>query len=221
MKKLKARTGAVLLAAVAALVVPAAAASANSQDDTWLVAAHQSNLAEIAAGKDAQANATRGAVKQLGRMLVTDHTKLDASVKKLAGKQGVDLPGQPTASQRAALAKVKQNSGAAYDAAWVRAQTTGHLQTKAITQKELANGGVSAVLAAARTATPVVQMHIDELRSIAGDLGISVPSSVSAGTGGQAATGGSVLPLLLAGLGLAFVGSAAVMRRRRRVSMPV
>lgn len=220
MNKFSARAGAVLAAAAAALVVPVAAASANSQDDTWMVVAHQSNLAEIAAGKSAQANATRGDVKDLGKMLVTDHTKLDASLKKLASKQGLDLPSQPTASQRAALATVKQNSGAAYDAAWVRAQTTGHLQTRAATRKELANGGVPAVLAAAKTATPVVQHHIDELRSIAIDLGISVPNSVSAGTGGQAATGGSALPVTLAGLGLALVGSALLLRRRR-AALPV
>ena len=186
-------------------------------DKTWIVAAHQSNLAEIAAGTDAQKNATSKDVSALGKMLVTDHTKLDKSLTSLASKYDVTLPASPNAAQKSALASVKQNSGSAYDKAWVRAQTTGHLQAKAATAKEIAGGSASDVLAAARTATPVVQHHIDELASISSDLGITSPTSVNGGTGGQAASGGISGPgMAVVAVGLSLIAAAAYTVRRRR-----
>ncbi len=208
---------AIIAATMTAIASPALVASANSADETWLVAAHQSNLAEIAAGKDAQQNATSSDIKDLGKMLVADHTTLDKGVQKLATKYKVDLPSTPTPAQKAALAQVKTNSGDAYDAAWTKSQTTGHLKTKAATKRELSAGSEADVLAAAKTATPVVQKHIDELRSIASDLGISVPTSVSAGTGGQAAaTGPGLSAILLIVLGVGFASAAMVLVVRRR-----
>jgi putative membrane protein len=164
-----------------AFATPAlASGTASQQDSTWLVAAHQSNLAEIAAGTDAQQNATNEDVKALGEHLVADHTTLDRSVTALAQKYGVTLPDAPNAEQQAALAEVKQKSGEAYDAAWVSSQLTGHLKTKAATAEELSEGEAADVVEAARTATPVVQRHIDELRSIAG---VDSPRSPAAPAG--------------------------------------
>ncbi len=217
--KIRARVAvtALLAAGITAVAGPAVVASANSQDETWMVAAHQSNLAEIAAGTDAKQNATASSIKDLGAMLVSDHTKLDASLKTLAAKHSVDLPDQPTAAQKAALAKVKSNSGQAYDTAWVKSQITGHLQTRAATRKELSGGSESDVLAAAKSATPVVQHHINELISIAGDLGISAPSSVPGGTGGQAQPASALTPIMLIVAGLGALGAMAALLRRRSV----
>jgi putative membrane protein len=203
-----------------ALAGPAIAASATSAERTWLVAAHQSNLAEIAAGKDAQQNASDNGVSELGRMLVADHTKLDKSVEALASKYDVTLPDAPTAAQQAALDSVQRNEGTAYDKAWVRVQLTGHFQTRSATQKYLSIRSADDVLAAARTATPVVQHHIDELTGLADDLGITVPSSVNGGTGGQAAAEGFSLggaALVILGLGLIATTALAV---RRRAGLP-
>jgi len=209
-----------LAAAGATLATPALAADTSAQDESWLVAAHQSNLAEIAAGRDAGQNAASDDVKALGRRLVTDHTTLDRSVTALARTHDVDLPTAPNAEQRAALAAVKQRSGEAYDAAWVRSQLDGHLKTRAATRAELARGDAADVTAAARAATPVVQHHIDELRSIADDLGLAVPTSVDGGTGGQAAVSSHrTLTVSLAALGVALVaGGAVAATRRRRVT---
>jgi putative membrane protein len=214
---LRLTAAAALTVTTAAVAAPAlAAGTASQQDSTWLVAAHQSNLAEIAAGQDAQQNATNDDVKMLGEHLVSDHTTLDRSVTTLAQKYDVSLPDAPNAEQQAALAQVKQKSGEAYDAAWVSSQLTGHLKTKAATEKELSAGEAEDVQAAARTATPVVQRHIDELRSIADDLGLSTPSSVNGGTGGQAATETHrTLGLSLSVLGVALVGGAVLLLRRR------
>src|SRR3954468_8066560 len=173
------------VASAAALALPAAAASAapvahqvaaapavraavSSQDRTWMVAAHQSNLTEIAAGKAAQQKATTQKVRDLGAMFIRDHTAQDAQLTKAASSLGVSLPGAPNPQQRAALASVAAKSGAAFDTAWIASQTTGHAQTLAATDKEIANGSNATALKLAKAARPVIAMHYTELKAAGG-----------------------------------------------------
>jgi putative membrane protein len=204
--------GTVVLAAAPALAAP------SSQDVAWVQAAHQGNLAEIAAGNAAQQAATTPEVKQLGAMFVQMHTQLDTALSQTAQSLGIALPAEPSAEQKQQLAAVQKNSGQAFDTAWIAQQIGSHATTLAATQRELANGSEPAVLEQARTATPVVQQHLDQLRAAAQKYG--VPTSVPAGSGGQAAEHG----LSAAGWGLTTVGGLAVlagavgMVRRRATS---
>ncbi|MFI2642102.1 DUF4142 domain-containing protein [Streptomyces sp. NPDC018610] len=142
-----------------------AAASGATQDQTFLVQAHQGNLAEIAAGKDAGRHATTTCVINVGKTLVRDHTKLDASVRKLAAETNTTLPSTPTAAQRQQLKAVQAKAGgSAYDTAWLKVQDTAHRKTLTLIDKEIAQGKNSSVVAAARSARPVVAMHLNMVR---------------------------------------------------------
>jgi putative membrane protein len=210
------RTALVTAAVFSGLVLTAApgVAAPSDQDASWLRAAHQSNLAEIAAGNAAQESATTEDVRNLGRMFVQMHTELDDQLKPVAEQLGVELPGEPTARQQEQLAAVQQKSGQAFDTAWIAQQIGSHANTLAATQQELRTGSDERVLQLARAATPVVEQHLTDLRSAAQKYG--VPTSVPGGTGGHAASDG----LRIAGWGLASVGAlavvaAAVLTRRR------
>jgi putative membrane protein len=201
--------------ALALLTGRPAVAAPSGQDRAWMAAAHQSNLSEIAAGQAAQQQGTSAEVKRLGAMFVEMHTQLDAPLRQAAGQFGVELPAAPTPAQQQALASVKAKSGDAFDAAWLSSQIAGHRQTLAATRKELDAGSDATVLKLARTATPVVEHHLSELQEASG-----TPSSVDAGTGGQAATadrlGG---PAGIAGIALVALGAVALAAAsaRRRV----
>jgi putative membrane protein len=203
---------------LAVTAVGAAAASAsttapNAQDRAFLVAAHQSNLTEIAAGQAAQQKATTDVVRQHGQIFIRDHTRLDASLRQVAQQLNVALPDAPNAQQKATLASVSAKSGAAFDQAWLTSQLAGHRAAKAAGQQELAGGSDAAVLGLARTAAPVVQMHLSMLEQATG----TAPGGADAGTGGQAATGpGGTAGWALIGIGLlAAAGMLALIRPRR------
>jgi putative membrane protein len=98
----------------------------SEQDRVFLRGAHQSNLAEIATGKLAQSKGSSAEVKQLGALLIADHTKLDASLRKVADAANVSLPQQPNAEQRALQAKLQAASGDDFDAMFVAGQLEGH-----------------------------------------------------------------------------------------------
>lgn len=188
-------------------------AAPNAQDRAFLVAAHQSNLTEIAAGKAAQQKATTDVVRQHGELFIRDHTRLDASLQQVAKTLDVTLPTTPNAAQRATLASVSAKSGSAFDSAWLTSQLAGHKAAKADGAKELASGSDAAVLGLDKTAAPVVQMHLTMLEQATG-----TPTGVNAGTGGQAATapGGVRTSWVLIGLGLiAAAGSLTLIRPRR------
>jgi putative membrane protein len=206
--------GAGLALTAAGVAGATTAAAPSAQDRAWMVAAHQSNLTEIAAGQAAQQKATTNVVKEHGQLFIRDHTRLDASLQTLAKSKGVTLPSTPNAQQRATLASVSAKSGSAFDSAWLASQLAGHRQSKAAGQTEIANGSDAQVVAAAKAAAPVIQSHLTMLEQATG----TSPTGVNGGTGGQAATapGGIRTGWVLLGLGLlAAAGSLTLLRGRR------
>lgn len=210
------RTVAAVVAALAGLALAAspAAAAPNAQDQQFLVAAHQANLAEIASGQAAVAEAATPGVREMGQQLVTDHQALDAQLTAVAQQLGVALPGTPTPEQQAALAEVQAQDGQDFDTAWLYLQIRSHRQTLALGEQELAGGAEQAVKDLATAAAPVVQRHLDHALTLARDLGIE---SVPAGSGGQAAASERPLGLALSLVGgLLLAGAAAAVVRSRR-----
>ncbi|WP_241518475.1 DUF4142 domain-containing protein [Streptomyces sp. CB03238] len=173
--------------------------SSLATDAGFLRASHQGNLTEIAAGKDAQKNATTDCVKHVGKVLVRDHTKLDADTKALADKLGVDLPVAPSKEQQDTLAEVMAKAGTkAYDKAWLDAQAAAHEKTLARIDNQITNGKNAQVTVAAKAARPVVAMHLDMVRG--GEChAAAAPKRIHAGNGGQAANAlAADVPVVLA-----------------------
>jgi putative membrane protein len=209
-------TATVVVAILVASAGPAVAAAPSEQDTTFLRAAHQSNLAEIQTGRQAQQKATSQLVKDAGARFVADHTRLDEALQRVATALNVELPEAPNEEQRAAAARLTSASSEEYDALWLSIQMTQHMKAMANGQKEIADGSDPTVKKAAQDAAPVIASHHDLLEAAGRELG--VPDSVDTGTGGLFDTSRSRTPaLLLAGLGvLLLVGAGSVVRTRVR-----
>jgi putative membrane protein len=134
------------------------------QDRTFLVRAHQGNLAEIAAGRLALAKSQNTDVRHIARRLIADHTKLDAQIRAAAKRYHVTLPTQPSAKQMRQLKQVAHRSGHAFDRAWLRLQEKSHVQTLALIHREVHHGCSADVRKLARTAAPVVREHLVMVR---------------------------------------------------------
>jgi putative membrane protein len=205
------------LGVVGLFLVPAAAANAapSDQDVTYLRAAHQSNLAEIAGGKLAQQKANSQAVKNLGARFVTDHTKLDQALTKTASALGVSLASAPNSQQQAVAVRYRAASSSQFDSLFVSTQIQAHMTAMQLGQQEITQGGDSQAKKAARSAAPVIASHHSALQSVARSLGI--PDSIGTGTGGQAAHRVFTTPVLaLLGVGLILLVAAAALLVRRR-----
>jgi predicted outer membrane protein len=159
---------------VAGTTTAAAAVQPSEQDTAWMTAAHQANLAEIATGKMAQEKGTSATVKELGERFVTDHTKLDDSLKTLAGELNVTLPDQPNDEQKAVAEKLNAAAaGSEFDKMWIEQQLAAHAKSMKATQQELDMGEATQVKQAADAAMPVITAHHEALMKAAPTFGVN------------------------------------------------
>jgi predicted outer membrane protein len=84
-------------------------------DREFLTVIRFANLWEVPMGRLAAERGASQAVRDTGAVLAADHTKLDVTVKQLAGQFGVQLPDQPTSSQRGWMTDIESRSGEEFD----------------------------------------------------------------------------------------------------------
>lgn len=127
-----------------------------------------SDMFEIQSGKLAEAMGSTPAVKDFGKMLVTDHAKSSTLFKSAAAKTSpvVSLPMILPADLKSKIDALKAAKGADFDKLFVSQQTEGH-QKALDALKAYSSGGDQASLKEfATTATPVVQGHLTKLEAM-------------------------------------------------------
>jgi putative membrane protein len=132
-----------IMAAVAHAAAPGdqgteAGVSQNDQDVLTMVM--QTAMWEIQAGGMAKAQASAATVRTAAATLVGEDTALNQQAAQLAGKVGVQLPGQPDADQQGWLSQLHDEAGATFDHDYVNLARQG-------------NGKLFTAVAAARAGT--------------------------------------------------------------------
>jgi putative membrane protein len=197
-------TSAVIAFSAMGMSPVAAQPGVSDQDRSFLISAHQVNLAEIAAGRLGQERGQASVVRSIGALLVKDHTQLDTELRAKARKLRVSLPAQPTPEQRAEYARLAAMSGAEFDRAWVEAMIQGHRAALAACAQQLRSGSAPEAKQVAASATPVIRGHLERLLRAREVVG--APRKAPAGTRGQAMTVTGQRPLAL-GYGLFATGA--------------
>ncbi|BBH65869.1 hypothetical protein ACTI_25540 [Actinoplanes sp. OR16] len=134
-----------------------------SPDADFLIAAHQGNLAEIAAGKLARRKGDTAAVRRLGRRLAAYHRKLDSVVQKTAIDLDVTLPDQPNSEQQTLVHRYEAASGAEFDTLFVGSQLIAHEHAVKLARVVLDTGTEPRVSKIVTRALPMIQNHQREL----------------------------------------------------------
>ncbi|MEV1170288.1 DUF4142 domain-containing protein [Nonomuraea sp. NPDC049784] len=87
----------------------------TAADRDLLIKVRQAGLWEMPAGQYAETRAESQRVKEVGRLIMQDHIKLDLLTRQTAKKLGVALPDEPNADQQSWLAQLAAESGPAFD----------------------------------------------------------------------------------------------------------
>jgi putative membrane protein len=153
--------------ACAAAVLPLCAFGADSPDAAFYMEAAQGGMAEVELGKLASEKGASEGVRNFGKQMVTDHGKANAKLKAAAMKNGVQLPAEPNAEQKAVKAKLQAMSGAAFDSAYVDSQVKDHDKTIALLEKEIGGGRDADAKAWASESLPVVKQHAVMIKTMA------------------------------------------------------
>ena len=131
----------------------------------------QVNMADSASGKLASTKGTSSAVREYGRMMMTDHHQMRTQGQALVKKDSLSLtPAQgDTTQQHAQHTMASLNSmqkGAAWDAAYISDQVAMHQEVLSNAQaatNQTQNADIKALI---QKATPVVQKHLDRAQAI-------------------------------------------------------
>lgn len=147
---------------VAALMPAWAAGSA----ETFLKHAMEGNLAEINAGKLAQARGSSQAVRDYGRMLEQDHMAANQQAVALAKKAGVAVPTQPNKDQQEMYKKLSQYKGAAFDRQFADAMADDHKKVIDMYEDEAKRQEDGQVQVMAQKLLPVLKQHLSVAQGI-------------------------------------------------------
>ncbi len=142
----------------------------KSADTTFAIKAAQGGMAEVKMGKLAADKATNPDVKAFGQQMIDDHTKANDDLKSVAEKKGMTLSADMNAHQQATYKKLEKLSGAAFDHAYVRDMVIDHQEDVKEFQKEASNGKDEDIKGFASRTLPVLQGHLDKVKSIQANM---------------------------------------------------
>ena len=137
------------------------------------------NLGEIELGSLAQEKGNNAAVKQFGKLMVSDHTNAENELRQLASERNVTLPTQPEKADADVDAKLSHLTGARFDEDYVRHMLHGHDRAIAEFENEIEHEQDAAIRAYAEKALPTIQDHIRIAEDLAGKMGMPGKAGLS------------------------------------------
>jgi putative membrane protein len=134
-------------------------------DNDFAMQAAEGGMTEVKAGELAVKQGTAAAVKSLGKMMVTDHTKANNELKKIAAKNNIVLPTAIPADKQQKLDAIAALKGADFDKAFVDMMEEGHTNTIALFMTEASKGTNADLKAFADKTLPVLNHHMEMVTS--------------------------------------------------------
>jgi putative membrane protein len=129
-------------------------------DREFLTVIRFANLWEIPMGNLAAERGNTQVVKDVGKVLATDHTNLDVAVKKLADQFGVRLPEKPTSSQQGWIADISSKTGEAFDNTFADRLRAAHGTVFGLVAEIRAGTRNDVIRQFAQTANEIVMKHM-------------------------------------------------------------
>ncbi|HEV2577419.1 MAG TPA: DUF4142 domain-containing protein [Acidobacteriaceae bacterium] len=114
------------MGATALMFTQTSKAQATDQDKQFLTNASQGNYDEIQLGKLAEQKATNPAVKNFGRRMVTDHTKLTEKMKPYAESWGIAAPTALSSDAQKEYDDLQGRSGNDFDKKYIDDMVSDH-----------------------------------------------------------------------------------------------
>ncbi len=99
-------------------------------------------------------------------MMITDHGKANAELKRLATAKHITLPTDLDAEHQVKMDSLTNLSGKDFNKAYVNAMIEGHQKTLALMQDEVNKGKNTDFRGFAAQTIPIVQMHLDSINKI-------------------------------------------------------
>jgi len=133
----------------------------ENKDAQFLVDAAKINLEEIKLGQLAQQNSMMPNVKEMGKMMETEHTQCLNSLKALSEKKTVILPTSLTKEGEETYEKLLNISGADFDKKYCELMVDGHKNAISMFEKVTTDSNDPDIRAWASETLPSLRKHLD------------------------------------------------------------
>lgn len=130
-------------------------------DADWAVKAADGGMEEVALGKLAEEHGTNPKVKELGKMMVADHSKANEELKALAAKKNITLPVAMSEKHQKDHDDLAKKTGADFDREYTKMMVDDHQDDIDEFQKEADHGKDADVKNWAAGKVPVLQHHLE------------------------------------------------------------
>lgn len=128
--------------------------------------AAQGGMMEVQLGNLAMKNGGTQAVKDFGKMMVDDHTKINDQMKDLASKKNVDLPAAVSDDQQKDIDKLSKETGKEFDKDYVSMMVKDHkddIDAFKKAQDKISDNDYKTFIS---NALPTLQKHLDAIEAI-------------------------------------------------------
>ena len=143
----------------------------QSPDTMFAIKAAQGGLAEVKLGQLATEKASDPDVKAFGQQMVDDHTKANDKLKEVAQSEKITLPSDVNGHQKSMYDRLSKLSGADFDHAYVKSMVKDHEEDVKEFQKEANKGKNEKIKGFASETLPVIQSHLEKIKTIQGKMG--------------------------------------------------
>ncbi|MEO8811848.1 MAG: DUF4142 domain-containing protein [Caulobacteraceae bacterium] len=149
-------------------VAPAAPAVMTAAD--FVTAAAATDMFEITEAKMALKRSANADVKKFANMMIVDHTKSTAALKKAIAASGesLTLPSVLPADMQTRVDDLTKASGADFDKTYIDQQVAAHQTALGALQGYAQTGDVPALKSFASDTVTVVQSHLTEAQRLQG-----------------------------------------------------
>jgi putative membrane protein len=137
----------------------ASAAAGGSGEQAFVTQAAIGGIAEVEMGKLAGDKASSSEIKKFAAQMVSDHTKANEELEKIATGKSLTVPSALDAKHKAKLEMLSKKTGAEFDKAYVQAQVSGHEKMQQLLDHEAKNSKDADLKMFAEKTLPTVKEH--------------------------------------------------------------
>ncbi|HLP56093.1 MAG TPA: DUF4142 domain-containing protein [Fluviicola sp.] len=133
----------------------------SEKDAEFLVEAAEINMKEIELGELAQQKGTMQDVKDLGKMMVDEHSAALDELQQLADRKSIDLPASLTKDGQDAYDKLNEKSGKDFNKEYCDMMVKGHKKAIDLFEKYASDAEDSDIRNWASSMLPSLRVHLE------------------------------------------------------------
>ena len=156
----------VLTVALLSSALDSAAQQTQIQDSDFAKKAADGGMLEVTLGQMALKQGESQKVKNYGKMMVYDHSKVNKELMALAKKKKIEIPRELSSAKKPMIDSLASQSGKSFDMLYMNMMIASHEETIGLFQDEAAGGKDADLKKWADSKIPALKHHLEMAKQL-------------------------------------------------------